>query len=110
MPEWPLGKLTQAAKAAFFVLPKDSNFTVEDYGFDYVEVWPENWPAWRLFCEVSGQWRVAGINGARFALDYTTLFMRMERLGLSDSDWEELFEDVRALESAALEQMRDNEQ
>nr|WP_282826190.1 DUF1799 domain-containing protein [Pelomonas sp. V22] len=101
--------MTTAAKAAFFVLPKDGTFTLEDYGFDSVEVWPENWPAWRLFCEISGQWRIAGMNGVRFALDYTPLFARMERLGLSDDEWNDLFADIRVMEAAALEQMRDNE-
>lgn len=74
--------------------------------FEYtVEVWPENWPAWTLFAEVSGQWRFAGMAGIEVALDYTPLFMRMERMGLSDSEWNDLFADVRVLEKAALSTM-----
>lgn len=71
-----------------------------------MEVWPENWPAWVLFCEMSGQWR-SGFNGPT-ALDYTALFMRMDRLGLADPDWQDLFADVRTLESAALTQMAES--
>jgi hypothetical protein len=65
------------------------------------EVWPENWASWQLFVQMSGQWRV-GFNG-RYALDYTSLFMRMDRMGLSDAAWEELFADVRILEASALQ-------
>lgn len=71
-----------------------------------VGVWPENWPVWELFCEVDGQWRV-GINGPT-ALDYTPLFLRMDRLGLTDDAWNQLFADLRVLEAAALQQMADN--
>jgi len=72
-----------------------------------VALWPENWPAWLLFSEMRGQWRTAPMGGA-LALDYTPLFLRMQRLGLTDPEWEELYQDVRALEAAALEQMKKN--
>lgn len=55
---------------------------------------------------MSGQWRT-GFGGG-FALDYTPLFMRMERMRLADDAWEELFADVRVLEAAALEHMKAN--
>jgi len=80
-----------------------TGFTPEDYDTEPVEVWPENWAVWSLFCELSGQWR-HGMNGAT-ALDYTTLFMRMDRLQLSADDWEAHFADIRVIERAALEQM-----
>ena len=80
-----------------------AGFTPEDYDTEPVEVWPENWPAWSLFCELSGQWRV-GMNGPT-ALDYTPLFHRMNRLGLVGDEWEQRFADIRVIERAALEQM-----
>jgi hypothetical protein len=55
---------------------------------------------------VSGQWRV-GFNG-RYALDYTPLFMRMERLRLPDADWELMFSDVRLIERTVLEVTNEN--
>lgn len=67
-------------------------------------MWPENWPIWLLWQEMSGQWRV-GMNGA-YAIDYGCLFARMERMRLSDQRWEEVFHDFRVVESAALDQMR----
>lgn len=67
-------------------------------------MWPENWPVWTLWQEMAGQWRV-GMNGA-YAIDYGPLFMRMERMRMSDHRWEEVFHDFRVVESAALDQMR----
>lgn len=60
-----------------------------------------------LFVQMSGQWR-AGFNGP-MALDYTPLFMRMDRLRLDDRAWEELFYDVRVIEAAALDEMKANQ-
>lgn len=81
-----------------------AGFAPEDYETEPVEVWPENWPAWGLFCEMSGQWRVAPMGG-RTALDYCALFARMDRLALDDDGWNETFADIRVIETAALKQM-----
>ena len=81
-----------------------AGFTPEDYETEPVEIWPENWPSWLLFCDISGQWRYS--MGGREALDYTPLFMRMERMDLDAGTWALMFNDIRAIESAALEQMR----
>lgn len=70
---------------------------------DHYEVWPENWPSWQLFVEMSGQWRVGGLEGRRYALDYTPLFLRMERLGLDAQAWESMFADIRLMERTVLE-------
>jgi hypothetical protein len=104
----PPGKLIEAARAAWTNDEKIFGaFGLQggDYDDSY-EVWPENWPSWALFVEVSGQWRV-GFNG-RYALDYTPLFMRMERLRLPDADWELMFSDVRLIERTVLEVTNEN--
>jgi hypothetical protein len=51
---------------------------------------------------------VGGIDGRRYAMDYTPLFMRMDRLRLSDEDWEVMFADIRLIERTVLETTRDN--
>ncbi len=84
-----------------------AGFVPEDYDTERVEVWPENWCAWCLFCDVSGQWRLSPI-GTPLALDYTPLFARMDRLQLPPDDWEAAFQDVRVIEAAAIERMRLN--
>jgi hypothetical protein len=53
---------------------------------------------------MSGQWRVGF--GGQYALDYTALFLRMDRMRLSDAQWAELFADVRVIEHAALQAMK----
>lgn len=78
--------------------------TLDDYA-EHAEVWPENWPAWCLFEEMRGQWRTAGMNGARVALDYGVLFARMDRMRLADDDWHQLYHDIRVMEDAALLRM-----
>jgi hypothetical protein len=83
-----------------------AGFAPEDYDDGPAEVWPENWPSWFLFCEMSGQWRT-GFNGPT-ALDYTALFHRMDRLGLDNDAWNDLFGDLRVIEAAALQQMAAN--
>lgn len=81
-----------------------AGFAPEDYETEPVELWPENWPAWCLYAELSGQWRIAPMGG-RVALDYTPLFLRMDRMRLDDDTWQDLFDDIRVIEAAALKQM-----
>lgn len=70
------------------------------------EVWPECWPIFSLFCRLQTQWRVshAGPTG----LDYLAAYPLLDRLAESPDDWDQLLDDLRALEIAALEQMREN--
>ena len=82
-------------------------FAPEDYDTDAVEVWPENWASWALFCRVSTQWRTAGM-GSYIGLDYTPIFTVMDKDGLSGQAWHDAFDDLRAIEAAALEQIRAN--
>ncbi len=78
--------------------------TADDYADDTAaEVWPESWPVWRLWKELRNQWR-AGINGV-YAIDYTPLFMRMDRMSLPAPDWEEMFADFRVIEAVALDEI-----
>ncbi len=65
------------------------------------EVWPENMPSINLFSAISTQWRTGGMGGAT-GIDYNVLFARMDRMKLSDQDYEWLFDDIRAIESEAL--------
>lgn len=81
-------------------------FSAADYGLDAVEVWPENWLAWRLFCDVATQWRT-GVNGPT-GLDYGPLMRLLDLEKLSAEDWRDTFDCVRACEGAALDQIRLN--
>lgn len=84
---------TEAELAAF-------GFAPEDYAAKCIEIWPENHRAINLFTSISTQWRVGA--GGPTGLDYNVLFTRMARMGLSDEQYEQLFDDIRVIESEAL--------
>jgi hypothetical protein len=65
-----------------------------------VDVWDENWPAVRLFQSLQTQWRV-GMGGA-YGLDMLVAYHRMDRMRLSDNDYDALEDDLRVMEYAAL--------
>lgn len=69
-------------------------------------MWPENWQAWSLFCQVSTQWRV-GMGGAT-GLDYGAVYPLLDRIAQDAAEWMDLFEDLQILERAALKQMSEN--
>lgn len=75
-------------------------FTPEDYANERIEIWPENQQAINLFISISTQWRVGA--GGPTGLDYNVLFTRMARMDLSDERHEQLFDDIRVIESEAL--------
>ncbi len=81
-----------------------AGFAPEDYD-ETADLWPENWPAWRLFAELDTQWHRAGMEGRKTGLMYPVLWARMERLDLPPDDWQRLYDDVRVLEDAALHTM-----
>jgi ribosomal protein S18 acetylase RimI-like enzyme len=77
-----------------------SGFAPEDYADDFLDVWPDNWPAIQLFRDIGNQWR-SGMGGP-FALDYGVLFHRMDRMKLSEDDHEQMFYDIKVIEAAVL--------
>jgi hypothetical protein len=78
-------------------------FSPEDYPDETIEIWPENHRVYFLFSGLQTQWRV-GAGGAT-GLDYGPLFHKMDRMSLEPGEYEELEDDVRAMEFAALEAM-----
>ncbi|WP_420867776.1 DUF1799 domain-containing protein [Achromobacter denitrificans] len=77
--------------------------TPDDVAGDPVEIWPENEAAFMLFLSLRSQWRI-GMGGAT-GLDYCALFHKMDRLDLGPDQYEELEDQVRILEFAALEEI-----
>ena len=73
---------------------------------EVVEVWPENWDAWTLFRRMRTQWRT-GPNGA-VGLDHNILFKRLDRMGLSDDEYDQLDDDICLMELAALIAMQES--
>lgn len=73
----------------------------EDFQEEAFEIWPENQESIALFSSLSTQWRM-GYSGPT-GLDYNVLFARMDRLNLDGEKYEQMFQDIRVIESEALQ-------
>jgi hypothetical protein len=97
--------------AAYFDRPpsleemRASGYEPEDFEGEEFAVWPENWPAIRLFASVQTQWRV-GFGGAT-GLDYPAVFATMDRMLRNETQERKdaLFRDLQVVERAALDEM-----
>ena len=87
---------------------KKSGVTIlySSHYIEEVELWTENWPVISLFRKMATQWRI-GMNGPT-GLDYQTLFLLIDRHELSKEEAEQMFDDIRTCEAAALEAMFEN--
>jgi hypothetical protein len=88
--------------------PDAFGLTRADFERVPVEVWPENFTVFRLFCDLQTQWRT-GMGGPT-GLDYNTLFHRLDRMRLSDEDYTAIEDDIRVMEYEALATMHDQAQ
>lgn len=64
------------------------------------------WPALQVFLSISNQWR-NDMNGP-YALDYNVVPFAMEMQAIPTADRAEVYEDIRTMEHAALNAMRNN--
>lgn len=65
-----------------------------------VEVWPDNWQAFRLFNALSTQWRT-GPGGAT-GLDYSVIREVSTLIGIKKRQIHEMFPDLQIMEAEAL--------
>ncbi|MGW8306379.1 MAG: DUF1799 domain-containing protein [Achromobacter pulmonis] len=77
--------------------------TLADIAPPLVALLPENELPFSVFCAMDSQWRV-GASGAT-GLDYGTLPIVMRFMGIKRGLWPEIWDAVRVMESAALEEM-----
>lgn len=85
-----------------------AGLTIADFEAETVEVWPENQPSYVLFSQLQTQWRTGGMGGAT-GLDYNTLFHKMDRMRLESDEYEDLEDDIRTMEFAALAAMSEKD-
>ncbi len=64
-------------------------------------VWPENRKAVETFIAIATQWRWDGMTGVFFGFDYPGMEAALRMLGVKNH--RRMFEDLRAMERAALE-------
>ena len=67
---------------------------------DNVEIWPDNWPVFRLFNALGTQWRT-GAGGAT-GLDYAVVREVASLIGIKKRQIPELFPDLQVMEAEAL--------
>lgn len=77
--------------------------TIDDIEEEEVEVWPDAYPAFRLFDAMGTQWRV-GPGGAS-GLDYTAIPVIASMLGINRRELTDIFPDIRVMEVEALSVM-----
>ena len=75
---------------------------------DPVEIWPENVQAFNLFYSLRKQWNLAPMGGP-IGLNFMVAYNRMDRMGLTPEEYNQLDEDLQVMEDAALEAMRKKE-
>jgi len=75
----------------------------EDFSEEEIEVWPENEAALILLGNMATQWRVGP--GGVIGLDYNVMLRLMDRMKLSDQEFEHLFQDMRIAEAEAIRLM-----
>lgn len=73
-----------------------------------IEVWPDNVHAANVFIAMSTQWVRAGMNGTPVSLNYASLSEVWRRTKVPPAERDQVFEDIRVMEEAALQQMRAN--
>ena len=85
---------------ALGAVPKKRAAPEKEPAPDDYEIWPENKLALDLFLDASSQWRLAGMSGARVALDYAALeaTARMCQVVMT----RDLLHDVQAIEHGAV--------
>lgn len=74
--------------------------TLADIAEDDVEIWPDNWPVFRLFNALGTQWRT-GAGGAT-GLDYSVIREVAALIGIKKRQIPELFPDLQVMEAEAL--------
>lgn len=70
---------------------------------DVIDVWPDNFNAFVVFQTMRTQWRIG--MGQCTGLDYSALPEVWRRLKIPIKDRDEVFQQVRIMEEAALEEM-----
>ena len=70
-----------------------------------VEIWPNNVRAYNTFYGLRKQWNIAPMGGPT-GLNFLVAYNRMDRMGLTTEEYNQLDEDLQVMEDAALQAMR----
>lgn len=70
-----------------------------------IEVWPDTWPSVQVFDALGSQWIYAGMGGVPTGIVYASIEPVLRVLAVPAEDWPLVFDDIRTMEAAALEEM-----
>jgi len=73
-----------------------------------VEIWPDNVQAYNTFSGLRKQWNFAPMGGP-IGLNFLVAYNRMDRMGLTVEEYNQLDEDLQVMEDAALTAMRSSD-
>lgn len=73
-------------------------------GADVIDIWPDNWLAWKVWVELENRWRViSGLNGDRLqGLDAAQIESTLRLMGVKPKKRRRVFTELREMEDAAL--------
>jgi hypothetical protein len=86
---------------------KSEGFELDDYETDIIEVWPDNERAYELFRRVGTRWMIPPMGGVPIGLRWEALYPLMDRMGLDESEWNDLHDSLMVMESAAIDTMHE---
>ncbi len=72
---------------------------------DTTDLWPEHWPAVRLFASAFTQWQVS--HSGPVGLRYEALPVLRDAQGIAPADWPQVLADLQVMEQQALEIWRE---
>lgn len=79
-----------------------------DVAGDYcVDIYPCNERSFRVFDSIKTQWRVGQVGV--YGLDYNVLPLLLKVNSIPESDWPQVMTDIRIMEAAAIDQIRENQ-
>jgi hypothetical protein len=70
-----------------------------------IEVWPDTLQSVLVFDALGSQWTYAGAGGVPTGIVYASVEPVLRVRNVPAEDWPQVFEDIREMESAALEEM-----
>ena len=89
--------------------PTDADLAVAGLTRDEVTtsvgIWPQNVRAYNTFYGLRKQWNIAPMGGP-IGLNFLVAYNRMDRMGLTTEEYNQLDEDLQVMEDAALQAMR----
>lgn len=79
--------------------------TLEEASGPPIEVWRDTEQSVLVFDALGSQWIYAGMGGVPTGIVYASIEPVLRVRKVPAEDWAQVFEDIRVLESAALEEM-----